>query len=342
MFKHKRVCLKSRNDDSCYFGTSVAINSKYIAVGDPGANRVVIYRRNLLNQWRRERDILPPYNSVPFEVGNGFGQELELDNNILAIDALIRQPSKDVIDPQYSLMKKVSISAFLERYLTKIDEKIRVRQIGLKVERGLSCVHFNLLFKGKIKSITLSDRGEHGFGVSSALYENLLLVGSPSHRTGRGAWLFNLENLESDPEKISDSSLPMGETVAISEKFIAIGNFGEFGVSHYWGYMEQTQLFPLPPQKTLIKSLNNGSVRIIESTGSLSLSNNILAIKSPEHGKSDSSVLLQVFRLDDNAAPCLILQRKDLENAWVQNNYLITVERYEDRTVPNVCIETIS
>lgn len=341
MSNQNKICLKPESGDSTFFATSIAINDEYLAVSDPGANRVVIYRRNRLNQWRRERYILPPPNSVPFEVGKGFGQELELDNNVLTISTLTLQGTKDITNSEYFQNNRIFNSTFFGRYLTRIDRETELRQIGLKAEKGLGCVHFNLLSEGKIKSVTLSDREEPGFGVSSALYENLLLVGSPSHRTGGGAWLFNLENNGSDPEKISDSSLSLGETVAISKNFVVVGNFGEIGASHYWGYVEPIQPLPLPPN-TLIKSLNNGSVRIIKSRGSLSLNNNLLAIKSPEHDKSDLSVLLQVLRLNDNAAPCLILQREDLENAWVQNDYLITVERHEDRTVPKVCIETIS
>ena len=119
------------------------------------------------------------------------------------------------------------------------------------------------------------------------------------------------------------------------------GDSSYFGTSHYWGYVEPIRSFPLP-RKTLIKSLNNGSTKIIESRGTLSLSNSILAIKSPEKDKSYQSRFFKIFRLDDNAAPHLILELKDFEDAWVQNNYLITVELSKKRTVSNVYIETIS
>ena len=336
MSNSNQICFASRPGDSAYFGSSVVINDKYMAVGDPGANRVVIFRKIWKNKWLRWRAIFPPKDSIPFKAGNGFGKELELDKNILVIGAETARYLENFQDTNNLT------STFLGRYLTRIDRKEKVHRIGLKSNKKFEFVEFNLLSEDKIKSFTLPNRGELGFGFAVESYNNLALIGSPSHSKCGKAWLFNLEKIEDAPESIGDSSLSVGETVAISENFLAVGNFGELGISHYWGYVEQTQLFPLQPHKTLIKSLNNGSVRIIDTTGSLSLSNNILAIKSPEHDKSDLTVLLQVLRLNDNAAPCLILQREDLENAWVQNNYLITVKRRDDRTVPDVCIETIS
>lgn len=336
MLKCNRVSSSLKLGDSTLFGSSVVINDKYMAIGDPGANRVVVFSKNWLNRWLRWRTISPPENSIPSLALEEFGRELELDQNTLVITAL---------SPQYPENFECTnnfTSSFYGRYLTRIDKKTRLHRIGLKSNKKFESIEFNLLSEGKIKSFTLPNKGEPGFGIAVDSYKNLALIGSPSHSKCGRAWLFNLEKIEDDPKPIGDSSLSVGETVATSENFLAVGNFGEIGLSHYWGYVEQTQLFPLQPHKTLIKSLNNGSVRIIDTTGSLSLSNNILAIKSPEHEKSDLTVLLQVLRLNDNAGPCLILQREDLENAWVQNNYLITVKRHDDRVVPNVYIETIS
>lgn len=342
MFNYKQICLKSKSDDSCYFGASVVINKKYIAVGDPGANRVVIYRRNRFNQWRRFRKILPPHNSVPSEVGNGFGQKLELDNNVLAIGALTQQRTKDVTNPEYFSEKGVLNSTFFGRYLTRIDRETEVHQIELKAKKGKGCVHFDLLSEGKIQSITLSDRGERGFGVSSALYKNLLLVGSPSSRSG-GAWLFDLDVPENEPLRIFSTDFLIGETVAVSEQFAVVGNYGEWGCSHYWGYVEERSV-PIVYSRTLIKSLHDGSTTTIKNFGKLSIDRNILTIVSSFSDDYEGPALLEVFKLDSNTTPHLILKREHCDRAWVQNGFLITVTREENSNsiVPNVCIESIS
>ena len=46
MSNPNQTCLTSEPGDSVSFGFSVAINNKYLAVGDPTANHVAIYIRD--------------------------------------------------------------------------------------------------------------------------------------------------------------------------------------------------------------------------------------------------------------------------------------------------------
>ena len=71
-----RVCFLPEAGDTNSFASSVAVNDKYLVVGDPGANRVVVYQKDTEGQWHREREIYPPENSIPYEAGNGFGRNL--------------------------------------------------------------------------------------------------------------------------------------------------------------------------------------------------------------------------------------------------------------------------
>lgn len=66
-------CIKSLPSDSKAFGNALAVNEHYLAVGDPQANRVVIYTRNEHGKWLRTREILPPKDSIADKVGFGFG-----------------------------------------------------------------------------------------------------------------------------------------------------------------------------------------------------------------------------------------------------------------------------
>ena len=59
-----KQCVNSLYDDSVAFGFSVALNERYLAVGDPRANHVVIYTRNNSGKWIRSKELSPPTDSV--------------------------------------------------------------------------------------------------------------------------------------------------------------------------------------------------------------------------------------------------------------------------------------
>ncbi len=59
-------------------------------MGDPEANRVVLYRRDTRGGWARTREILPPAGSAAEQVGVGFGYAVALNNDTLVIGAYIR------------------------------------------------------------------------------------------------------------------------------------------------------------------------------------------------------------------------------------------------------------
>lgn len=89
-FSSPPVCLESLPSDSPSFGFSLATSGDYLAVGDPDANRVVIYTRNQLGRWIRTREIVPPSGSVADQVGSGFGYELAIDGTVLVIGAFVQ------------------------------------------------------------------------------------------------------------------------------------------------------------------------------------------------------------------------------------------------------------
>ena len=326
-----QTCLTSEPGDSSSFGFSVAINDKYLAVGDPTANHVVIYTRDNQEKWLRTKEIVPPVDSIPDKIGRGFGRDLQLDGNVLVINALTSQLIKDRINPEI----------FYGRYLIKLDSETEVQAIDLPMEKESEVVKFNLLSEEKIQQVTLPNNGEKAFGEHTGLGynfafdNNLLLVGSPAYPQGSGAWLFNLAQLESKPLKLTISDAYIGMTVALNEQFAVVGDlFGE------------TIYDQLPP-KTLIRSLSNGSTKVIDSYGELSLSGNILAIMRFPSFDNSRTALLEVFRLNNDAKPHLIIKRgHPIERAWIQNNFLITIQRiyfFDDRPSKNVqlCLESV-
>lgn len=335
MSNPNQTCFTQEQGDSYYFGISVAINNKYLAIGDLGANRVIIYIRKNSGEWLRTKEIMPPKDSTPYKIGYGFGRDLQLDGDVLVISALTQQETKEVTNPELFQQRTVLTSTFMGRYMINLDSETEVQTIDLPLEKTPGFVHLNLLSEGKIRKITLPNNGEEKFGYSVAIHKNLLLVGSPPYRTRGKGWLFDLEQPGSEPLKLDAQDAYMGDTVALSEQFAVVGDLGQW-------YYPQIDVPNLPP-KTLIRSLRNASTTIIDSVGELSLSGNILAIMRSQSDGDEHEPLLEVFRLDDEAKPHLMIRREyPIERAWVQNGFLITVARKEDSHISKICIEPLN
>lgn len=338
MSNSNRVCFTSEPSDTGSFGSSVAINNKYLAVGDPYANRVSIYTRDNSQQWTRTNYILPPINSVPYKLGRGFGNNLRLDNDALLIsDEIIlitpetEQYTKGVVDSEEFQFVE-SVPVYVSTYLAKLSSEAEPQRLKLSPNTtppGFS--KFTMLSEGKVKQILLSKNGEENFGYSAALHNNLFIVGSPCFNTGGGAWLFELDQPEKQPLKLKLSNTYLGTTVAISEQFAAVGDRGRFA-----GFCEDSDL----PRKTLIRAIDSGATSVIDEVGIISLSENILAVMRPKVPDEESPALLKVFHLDKNATPNLIFRREKPKNALVQNGFLVTVEGTYSSGI-RICIEPI-
>ncbi len=71
--------------DSKSFGDALAVDGDYLAVGDPEANRVVLYQRTDRGRWLRTQEIVPPKGSTADRAGVGFGHALDLNQTTLVI-----------------------------------------------------------------------------------------------------------------------------------------------------------------------------------------------------------------------------------------------------------------
>lgn len=326
------VCFETLPSDTNSFASSVGINDKYLAVGDPDANRVVIYQRNPQGEWERNREIYPPENSTPYKIGNGFGTSLTLDRSALIVDAATSQPTKDVINPDDFTFTGSLNSVFFGKYFIQLDREQEVTAIKFPTEKREGFRRFYILSEGNPKLLTLPSNNEEIFGIATAVHNNKLLVGSPSrHMSGKG-WLFDLKTLENQPLELTTENAHIGDTVAISEQFAVVGNSGT------GRFVENRTIYP----KTLIRSLKNGSTVVIDSKGYLSIDRNLLAVMLPLSRRLMQSPLLKIFRLDEDGTPHLILERKSplevriekkkyLKQAQIQNGWLITVERMTGR-----------
>ena len=345
MSNPNQICFLPETGDTRAFASSVAVNDKYLVVGDPGANRIVVYQKNVRDKWYRERKIYPPENSILYQADNGFGRNIRLDKNALLVDALSIEPIKKSAP---TTVVPGSHGQYFVR-LDRIEEPIPLDFPNNGKEGG--AVQFCILLEDRPQLVTLADNNEELFSTSLtkyrnfAVHKNLLLVGSPSRhvaspnsKSGKG-WLFNLQALNTEAIELSSTSAFIGDTVAISEQFAVVGN-------------KKSSLFLrrsiwLP--KTLIRSLKNGSTVVIDDWGRLALDKNILTVMLPSSRSYFRSVaLLQMFRLNEDATPHLILERKYsrgrkkyLTRALVQNGWLISVYRINQTNSIELCLESL-
>jgi hypothetical protein len=331
MSNPNRIYFLPKPGDTNYFGSSVVINDKYLAIGDPRANKVIIYTPDDSGQWNREREIRSPVNVVFNGIDSIFGSSLKLDGDILIISARIRNPdvSSDGLSPTQAARTPPTYSH--RRYLINLKTDTELQPVDLLVQREpeSNLVRFNLLRQGKIEQFVLSDMGakhlgsnESSYSYSSmvALHESLLLVGYYSVDNSGGAWLFDLDRPQVEPVKLAIEDTALGSTVAISQQFAAVSSNGHNWYFPQGGIRDRTH-------KTLIRNLNNGSTTVIDSFGELSLSGDILTIMRPCNLQEELTGLLEVFRIDEDTKPHLI-RRTNVAKAKVQNGFLITLKTY--------------
>ncbi|MGL5872136.1 MAG: hypothetical protein ACRC2R_07165 [Xenococcaceae cyanobacterium] len=329
MSNPNRIYFLPKPGDTNSFGSSVVVNDKYLAIGDPRAKKVIIYTPDDSGKWSRTREIRPPVNVAFDGIDSIFGSSLDLDEDILTISARIRNPdvSRDGLSPTQAARTPPTYSH--RRYLINLKIDIELQPIDLLVQREpeSNLVRFNLLRQGKIEQFVLPDMGakhlgsnESSYSSMVALHESLLLVGYYSVDNTGGAWLFDLDRPQVEPLKLAIEDTALGSTVAISQQFAAVGSNG-----HNW-YFPQGGIRDRS-HKTPIRNLKNGSTTVIDSFGELSFSGDILAIMRPCNPQEEIAGLLEVFRIDEDTKPHLI-RRTNVAKAKVQNGFLITLKTY--------------
>lgn len=346
-------CLASEAGDSESFANASAINDKYLAVGDPEANRVVVYTRDAKGKWLRSREILPPEGSEAEAVGFGFGYDVSLDGSTLVIGAYGSKRNPKIIN--YTEADEVWLTVS-EIYKTTLDKEAEVERIDItskgeipsglvSADNGKIVYSTHALEKGArfrvylyedgnikksfVSPTVVKDFDRTGFGNSIALKNNFLIVGSPGEKPRGAAWLFNLEAPSAKPRRLAIPNKTSRRTVAISEHFAAVG---------------VRNPFQLPSStETLVVSIEDGSTTLVEGVGKLSSDGNILAMMLPyvSRGGYTQRALLRVYDLTDINKPRQIVKRRGIDDAYVQNNFLTTIQKFRSRTKTKICTEQV-
>jgi len=201
---------------------------------------------------------------------------------------------------------------FNERYLVNLEDlETEPKAVGMPMQKSDGMITFNLFDKGKMIKVILPDRGEAQFGASFAHHENLLLVGSPSALEERGAWLYSLDELDKEPEKLAAPNVYLGNTVALNEYFTVVGD-RNYQMGAYRPWREDV---PNKPKSTLIRENKTGRTRIGQFRGRVSLSDNILAVMYPTFGYFVNGAVVEVHGL--GAGVSFLSMRGNVANAFV-------------------------
>ena len=349
-----KQCISSQEKDSSTWGFSLAMSDNYLAVGDPNANRVVIYSKNKYHRWVRTKEILPPTESTTYRIGSGFGYDLALDEDTLVIGAYSQKQDVENAEDFQLNERVVSTSGAVyqtnlgrDSIVKRLDDFKQGEIVGNVVAAEGGVVAFTsskiepeqpynainkivVLVEGQRKFLPSPTDNRSWFGADIAIHNKMLLAGSIAEGRDK-AWLFNLDDRESlVPHPIQTSAEDLvGNSVALSKEFIVVSekNGGRY-----------SEIVGASP-KTSIEKIDKESRTIIDGHAEVSLDNRILSRLRFGRSFYREANILELFCLDDTATPRRILKRNNIERALVHNSLLTTVQKKSSSV--KLCIEPL-
>ena len=320
-----RQCFASEPGDSRDFGFALALSDSYLAVGDPEANRVVLYSK-ANGRWSRTGEILPPEGSAAAKVGEGFGYDLDLDGSLLVIGAYTERINQLGVSYSGGVYKVLLDSPAKVERIDATDTG-EISGFSVAADDGLIAFVIGASPPGYWNSrVELWDSGEveqitppTDTGISDLDMNNdLLLVGTLSEDAA--AWLFDLSSPNMPPQKLAAPEYKyIGSVVAISDRFIAVGSLED------------------PPRTTLIMALKDGSTVLLDGFGYLSLAGNLLARAYPTTEDHEQQARLEIFDLTNLSNPRLIDKRWGISRAQLKDNLLVTTRKTHSGM--QICVE---
>jgi hypothetical protein len=343
------VCLDRQPGDSGRFGDSLAANQKYLVIGDPAANRVLVYRRTAANQWTRFRTISPPVNSPISIIGNGFGYRLALSGETLVIGAYAfkdkPQGQEQQLYPFQPPSSQYDLSSLAYNgavYLTQASSNTPLKRLdqpkakelagfsiasdGDKIAFGVSTLNNDGQISGNITILNKDSRLNLPVKGEVALKKNLLVVGSTINNESGQISIFNLET-PTLPPKVIKIPMPVS-AINLSEKFIIVA---EQKFAHITYGSRNSP-------RTLMLNISTLSSTFIEGIGDISTYGNLLARSYPT--TPDSEVTGKVELFDVGITPPKLIKKQvgDIRRSIITKDFLYTVNQ---NTKAPICIYSL-
>lgn len=304
-----QMCLASDPGDSKSFGSVLAVSDRYLAVGDPNANRVALYSREPDGNWSRIKNILPPKGSSADKAGKGFGYSLALNDNTLVIGAYLEVKRKKPNNTyQIQEFGSVYFAPTTSKSIGTLRE-ISIPDTDLLVGYGVSLFKDRIAFPGKTGiwegQVLIADSNTGKiitrikppkgfsdlFGLKIETADESLAISAGGSPPLGGVYLATIDGrLEKILfDEVDNRPFSTTGAMAISDDLIAIGRFGAFGGS-------DTLLFRQSANKWLL-------VDTIHLHGYLDASNSRFLISSTleqemvnynQHSSQPDYLLLQV------------------------------------------------
>ncbi len=324
------ICLDRQIGDSYRVGESLTADQKYLAVGDPGANRVTVYRRTATQRWIKFRTISPPKNSLIDNIGSGFGYSLALTEDTLVIGAYASkqnpQDQERILYPFQPFGRNglaytgaiYSTSIGSNAQLKRIDRSHAKELSGFSVVADAGKIAFGVLGynnQNKTSKYTIllskNNRRVIDIGGEIALHKDRLAVGRNIDKQQGHISIFNLRTPEILPEIIK---VPLQgiSAIELTDKFLIIS--------------EQKYLVSTSKEtseaKILVFDLLSRNSNLFAGPGSISAYENLFISSYPTTGDSEILGRISLFDLSATPPKMLSTNRMNIKQSFLSKNFL--------------------
>jgi hypothetical protein len=324
------ICFDKQMGDSYRLGESLIADQKYLAVGDPGANRVTVYRRTTTQRWIKFRTILPPKNSSIDKIGNGFGYSLALTEGTLVIGAYASkqnpQDQERILYPFQPLGHNglaytgaiYSTSIGSNTPLKRIDRSLARELSGFSIVADAGKIAFGVLGhnnQNQISKYTILLSGNNRRAIDAggeiALHKNRLVVGKNIDKQQGHISIFNLKSPELLPEIIR---VPIQgiSAIELTDKFLIIS--------------EQKYLISTSKEtseaKILVFDLLSRTSNLFAGPGNISAHENLFVSSHPTTGDSEIPGRISLFDLSATPPKMLSTSRLNIRQSFLTKNFL--------------------
>jgi hypothetical protein len=332
------ICLDKQLGDSYLVGESLTANQKYLAVGDSGANRVIVYKRTASQQWTKLHTILPPKNSLIDKIGRGFGYRLALTGDTLVIGAYASKQSPPAQEqalypfqpPDQNGLAHTgavySTSIVSNTPLKRLDKLLSRELSGFSVVADSGRIAFGVLGYNNrnqtSKSTTLlsaNSRRTINIGGEIALRKNRLVVGQNIDKQQGHISIFNLINPDAVPEVIK-VPLKRVSAIELTDKFMIISEEK---------YLISTSR-ETSEAKILVFDPIGNSFNLLAGPGNISAHGNLLISSYPTTDDSEISGKIDLFDLTVTPPKMFSTSKTNVRQSFLTKNLLFKTVNFSD------------